>query len=171
MLFLFKEMTERCQKRSCPSSPNSNGRWGTVHLLNRQPAHLATGNLKQILGSPSQFFFCKSYPWENLAKEHSILVRIFGLQHHFVFIFLGHPVLLFITRITQNRGCAHITWSPYVVQGDPKRLWIVIFFWRTQKCNNPMIFREHIQRFSNIKQLLHHMRPEHSDAPSEGPKP
>ena len=89
----------KCQKRSCPSSPNSNARWGrgrgrgrgTVHLLNRQPAHLATGNLKQILGSPSQFFFCKSYPWENVAKEHSILVRIFGLEHHFVFNFFGTP--------------------------------------------------------------------------------
>ena len=31
------------------------GEGGTVHLLNRQPAHLNdTGNLKQTLGSPSQ---------------------------------------------------------------------------------------------------------------------
>ena len=105
----IKEMTERCQKRSCPSSPNSNGRWGrgggrggTVHLLNRQPAHLATGNLKQILGSPSQFFFCKSYPWENLAKEHSILVRIFGLEHHFVFNFFGTPCTsIYYTKYTK----------------------------------------------------------------------
>ena len=37
---------------------------GTVHLLNRQPAHLNdTGNLKQTLGSPSQklFFFVASF--------------------------------------------------------------------------------------------------------------
>ena len=81
----------KCQKRSCPSSPNSNaglGRGDTLHVLNRQPAHLATGKLKQTLGSPSQFFL-KSYQWENLAQEHSILVRIFGLQHHSVFNFWG----------------------------------------------------------------------------------
>ena len=40
------------------------GEGGTVHLLNRQPAHLNdTGNLKQTLGSPSQkiVFFVASF--------------------------------------------------------------------------------------------------------------
>ena len=59
----------KCQKEVVPHPPilmhgggGEGAGGGTVHLLNRQPAHLATGNLKQILGSPSQFFFCKSYP-------------------------------------------------------------------------------------------------------------
>ena len=40
------------------------GGGGTVHLFNRQPAHLNdTGNLKQTLGSPSQkiVFFVASF--------------------------------------------------------------------------------------------------------------
>ena len=43
---------------------SSVGGGGTVHLLNRQPAHLNdTGNLKQTLGSPSQkiVFFVASF--------------------------------------------------------------------------------------------------------------
>ena len=33
----------------------------------------------------------KSYSWENLAPQHSILVRIFGLQQHSGSHFLRHP--------------------------------------------------------------------------------
>ena len=54
MLFLFKEMKESVKKEVVPHPPilmhggGGEGAGGTVHLLNRQPAHLATGNLKQI---------------------------------------------------------------------------------------------------------------------------
>ena len=60
MLFLLKEMKESVKNEVVPHPPilmhgGGGGRGGTVHLLNRQPAHLNdTGNLKQTLGSPSQ---------------------------------------------------------------------------------------------------------------------
>ena len=42
----------------CSFETLGGGGGGTVHLLNRQPAHLNdTGNLKQTLGSPSQKLF------------------------------------------------------------------------------------------------------------------
>ena len=64
MLFLFKERKESVKKEVVPHPPvlmhggGGEGAGGTVHLLNRQPAHLNdTGNLKQTLGSPSQKLF------------------------------------------------------------------------------------------------------------------
>ena len=52
-------MFDRCVLTIKPTKGDlaecSFGGGGTVHLLNRQPAHLNdTGNLKQTLGSPSQ---------------------------------------------------------------------------------------------------------------------
>ena len=128
---------EKCQTGNCPFSP-------------RQPTHLNTGNLKQTLGesvSKKCFFccffyeglsFCKSYPWE---KEHSILVRIFGLQHHSVFFstFLGHPVLLFITQSTQNRGRVHIRKSFLAFPRDPPPLCNIVIIWASPPCNTVII--------------------------------
>ena len=89
----------KCQKRSCPSSPNSNARWGrgggggealfTSSIGSRHTLLLEISS--RYWGVRLNSFFCRSYPWENVAKEHSILVRIFGLEHHFVFNFIGTP--------------------------------------------------------------------------------
>ena len=123
---------------------------GTAHLPNRQPTHLNTGNLKQTLGESVSkdcffccFFYeglsaCKSYPWE---KEHSILVRIFGLQHHSVFFQLFWDTLYFyLLHKVHKIGVVYISGNHFWrSQETPPPLCNIVIIWASPPCNTVII--------------------------------
>ena len=129
MIILSKKNEGKCQPRSCPSFPNSNAWWGrggggTVHLLNRQPAHLNSGNLKQTLGSPSQkLFFCCSQCWLGFLGSCIIPFPTFW----------GHTVLLFIGVVYTLRN--HFWWP----KRPPPPLCNIVIIWASPPCNTVII--------------------------------
>ena len=127
---------EKCQTGNCPFSP-------------RQPTHLNTGNLKQTLGESVSkncffccFFYeglsaCKSYPWE---KEHSILVRIFGLQHHSVFFQLFWDTLYFyLLHKVHKIGVVYISGNHFWRSQETPPLCNIVIIWASPPCNTVII--------------------------------
>ena len=107
-------------------------------------------------------FAPKSYPWENLALQHSILVRIFGLQQHSESHFFGAPYKgqRNLTGDIRKFAATIPTKSIFVIPNKKSTLWLNMKtrYLRPQRHETPKpgVLRDHSPLLRHHR-VFHHL--------------